>query len=496
MIRAVIYARYSSDRQTEQSIEGQVHVCSDYALRNNYVIVDTYIDRAMSGTNDNRDAFQKMILDSCKNLFDVVLVYKLDRFARNRLDSAVNKSVLKKNGVKVVSATEAISDTPEGIILEGLLESMAEYYSAELSQKVKRGMHETRSKGLFAGGCRMYGYQIIDQRYVVDPSEAKIIRKIFKDYIDGKKIKDITKELNEQGIRLTSQRDIKQSRISYILHNEKYTGRYTCNGNEYPNMFPPIIDIETFNEAKRLLDKDKFKNGRYKYKDSPFILSGKIYCANCNSLYVGSGGTSKNGQTHHYYKCSKKIKNTKHCDSKVYRKDELEDFIIDSIKEKLNDDKIMDSIIKNTITLYNNEITENLDLKVLRMKLKEVNSKLDNYTKAIGQGIINQHIKDMMESLSKDKEALESTISVQEALQEKPITYEIVKSYLCQFFKLDNTIKNRRLLVDLFIKKIIIYDNDDIVIICKSHNKSLKTKNEHSNNEMFTFNRNGARDET
>lgn len=93
-----------------------------------------------------------------------------------------------------------------------------------------------------------------------------------------------------------------------------------------------------------------------------------------------------------------------------------------------------------------------------------------------------------MDSLSKDKEALESTISV----QEKPITYEIVKSYLCQFFKLDNTIKNRRLLVDLFIKKIIIYDNDDIVIICKSHNKSLKTKNEHSNDEMFIFNRFGA----
>lgn len=166
LIRAVIYARYSSDCQTEQSIEGQVHVCSDFALRNNYVIVDTYIDRAMSGTNDNRDAFQKMISDSHKNLFDVVLVYKLDRFARNRLDSAVNKSILKKNGVKVVSATEAISDTPEGIILEGLLESMAEYYSAELSQKVKRGMHETRSKGLFAGGCRMYGYQIIDQRCI------------------------------------------------------------------------------------------------------------------------------------------------------------------------------------------------------------------------------------------------------------------------------------------------------------------------------------------
>ena len=108
LIRAVIYARYSSDRQTEQSIEGQIHVCSDFALRNNYVIVDTYIDRVMGGTNDNRDAFQRMISDSHKNLFDVVLVYKLDRFARNRLDSAVNKSVLKKNGVILLSSLSFI----------------------------------------------------------------------------------------------------------------------------------------------------------------------------------------------------------------------------------------------------------------------------------------------------------------------------------------------------------------------------------------------------
>ena len=156
---AVIYARYSSDNQTEQSIEGQLRVCEQYAQNNNIAILNTYIDRAMTGTNDNRPAFQQMIKDSANKEFDYILVYKIDRFSRNKYEIAKNKKILKDNGVKLLSAMENIPDTPEGIILESLLEGMAEYYSAELSQKVKRGMNETRLKGNFTGGtiiCEIY----------------------------------------------------------------------------------------------------------------------------------------------------------------------------------------------------------------------------------------------------------------------------------------------------------------------------------------------------
>ena len=149
MKKAVVYARYSSDSQSEQSIDGQLRVCKEYAERENIKIVDTYIDRAMTGTNDHRPDFQRMLRDSKKKGFDYVLVYKFDRFARSRHDSAVNKAILNRNGVKVISATEQISDTPEGIILEGMLESFAEYYSAELSQKVKRGRKESANSFYF-----------------------------------------------------------------------------------------------------------------------------------------------------------------------------------------------------------------------------------------------------------------------------------------------------------------------------------------------------------
>lgn len=217
MKRAVIYARYSSDRQSEQSIEGQVHVCTDFAKNNDYVIVGSYIDRAMTGTNDNRAEFQQMIKDSAKNKFEYILVYKLDRFSRNRYDSVMNKSILKKNGVKLVSATEPISEKPEGIILESLLEGMAEYYSVELSQKVKRGMKESRSKGLFTGGNRMYGYDIINQRYVINEEEASIIRRIFREYTSGIRIKEIVNSLNNEGIRTLLGKKMTPGRVSYIL---------------------------------------------------------------------------------------------------------------------------------------------------------------------------------------------------------------------------------------------------------------------------------------
>ena len=131
MKTAAIYARYSSDNQTEQSIEGQLRVCEEYAQRNNIVIVDTYIDRAMTGTNDNRPDFQRMIQDSVKKKWDFILVYKLDRFSRNKFESVVNRRKLADNGVKLLSAMENIPDSPEGIILESLLERMNQYFSAD-----------------------------------------------------------------------------------------------------------------------------------------------------------------------------------------------------------------------------------------------------------------------------------------------------------------------------------------------------------------------------
>ena len=164
-MKAVIYARYSSDNQREESIEGQIRECTEYAKYNELEIVGQYIDRAFSAKTDDRPDFQRMIQDSAKKLFDVVLVWKLDRFARNRYDSAFYRYTLRKNGVRVVSAKENISDGPEGIILESLLEGMAEFYSANLSQNVKRGFQgEMPSRASGNGGAVPLGYKVVDHK--------------------------------------------------------------------------------------------------------------------------------------------------------------------------------------------------------------------------------------------------------------------------------------------------------------------------------------------
>ena len=200
MKTAVIYARYSSDNQTEQSIDGQLRVCHEYAQRNDILILDTYIDRAMTGTNDLRPDFQRMLKNSVKREWNYVLVYKLDRFSRNKYEMAMHKKTLKDNGTKVISATEFIPDTPEGIIFESMLEGYAEYYSAELSQKVRRGIHESRLKGNLTGGRVLYGYKNVNKKAVINEEQAEVVRYIFKEYSKGVYVKDIIASLTRKGI--------------------------------------------------------------------------------------------------------------------------------------------------------------------------------------------------------------------------------------------------------------------------------------------------------
>ena len=228
MKKIVIYARYSSDRQTEQSIEGQLRVCHEYAERNDYVVVHEYIDRALSGTTDRSPAFLQMIEDSKKKEFEYVLVYQLDRFARNRYDSANYKMKLKKNGVRVLSARENISDDASGILMESVLEGMAEYYSAELSQKVKRGMNETRLKGNFTGGTIIYGYNVENHKVVINEEQAEVVRFIYEQYALGVYVKDIIQKLNEKH-KYNRGKPFARNIIYNILKNEKYSGIYMHN---------------------------------------------------------------------------------------------------------------------------------------------------------------------------------------------------------------------------------------------------------------------------
>ena len=231
-MKAVIYARYSSDNQREESIEGQLRECTAYCEKNDITVLRTYIDRAMSAKTDHRPDFQRMIKDSAKSLFDVIIVWKLDRFARNRYDSAHYKAQLRKYGVKVLSATENISDGPEGIILESMLEGMAEYYSAELSEKVIRGHTENALKSKYNGGTPTFGYVIDkDMQYQIDPRTAPAVLEMFTMYDEGATMKEIVAYMSERGVTTVRGKKIDLNFMARLLKNRKYIGEYSYEDN-------------------------------------------------------------------------------------------------------------------------------------------------------------------------------------------------------------------------------------------------------------------------
>ena len=458
MKTAVIYARYSSDSQTEQSIDGQLRVCEEYAKKNNILIVQTYIDRAMTGTNDKRPDFQQMLKDSYKKQWDYVLVYKLDRFSRNKYESVVHKKTLKENGVKLISAMENIPDSPEGIILESLLEGMNQYYSAELAQKIKRGMHETRLKGLFQGGALAYGYKVEERKIIIDLESANVVKYIFEQYDLGMYASDIVNELNSKGIKIKGKKFIKNT-IYKILRNEKYTGIYKFKDEVITNMYPKIIETEQFNKIQ-----SKFKHNRYGRKSDTanYLLRKKLTCGYCGKSIIGECGTDKRGNRYNYYKCLG-IKNYhSDCIKKSIRQDFLEQTVIDLIINELNNKDIKESIINKLLTLQSETTNNNVVLLALEKEQKQYKQSLNNLVKAIEQGVFSQTTNSRLNELESKIEELERNIIIERNKQDVKVSREEIEEYYNQALELDP-----QLLINQIISEIKLY-NDKIEIYFNS----------------------------
>ena len=248
---AVIYARYSSDNQREESIEGQIRECTAYAEKNGITVVKHYIDRALSAKTDNRPDFQQMIKDSEKRLFDIVLVWKLDRFARNRYDSAHYEYLLERNHVKLVSATEPISDSPAGIMVKSMLTGMAEYYSAELSEKVVRGMTENVLKGKYNGGTIPIGFKVdVEKFFQIDPLKAPFVVEAFQRYNEGATMKELMNWLNDSGVTTNRNQKFTYNSVQTLLTNKRYIGENHFKDIVMPDSIPAIVDKDLFEEVQ------------------------------------------------------------------------------------------------------------------------------------------------------------------------------------------------------------------------------------------------------
>ncbi len=454
MKTAVIYARYSSDSQTEQSIEGQLRVCNEYAKSNDIVILDTYIDRAMTGTNDNRPDFQRMLKDSCKREWDFILVYKFDRFSRNKYETAMHKKTLKDNGVKVVSATEYIPDSPEAIILESMLEGYAEYYSAELSQKVKRGMNETRQKGNFTGGYVLYGYTVENQKVKIDEEKAEIIKYIFEQYAMGVYVKDIIKALTNRGI-FNRGKPFARNTIYNILKNEKYAGIYRHGDEVFENIYPKIVPQDIYEIVRKKINTNKYGK---RSTEVVYLLRNKMKCGYCGSPISAECGTAKNGDVKRYYKCLGR-KHQNGCVKMQMRKEVLEKYVLDNIIEKLSNKEIKEQLVTKLLELQDSYVKANSALNKLVKEQRQTENSIKNIMTAIENGGTSNTAMKRLRELETLSEELERNIRIEKAKS----AFKLSKHEITEYYKIALE-QEPQMLINYLVKEIILFDDKMTII--------------------------------
>ena len=459
-MNVVIYARFSSHSQTEQSIEGQLKVCHEYAEANGHIVIDEYIDRAQSGTTDSRAEFQRMIADSDKHTFEAVLVYQLDRFARNRYDSAINKAKLKKNGVRVISAKENITDDASGILVEGILESMAEYYSVELSQKIRRGMAINAEKCLSTGSNPGLGFKVdAERRFYID-EEAAIVREIFERYAKGDTVADIVRDLNARQIKTSRGKEFNKNSLHRLLRNKRYIGTYIYKDQETPNGMPRIISDELFERVQRILDKNKAAPARSRGKEE-YLLTTKLFCGYCKEAMVGYSGKSKSGAKYCYYACKNAKK--KLCRKKTVSKDYIEDKVIATCRTLLTD-KNIETISKEVAKACQAD-ANSASIKRINAAIREADTAIENLWKALEQGNSVDKIMERIQKREKEKEELEAQLAI-EMGRLVILTEPQVKSFLTHLRTGDiNSLSNRRGLINIFVRSIYLYDDRFTLIL-------------------------------
>lgn len=464
-MNVVIYARYSDSKQREESIEGQLKTCYDYAKRKDYIVVGEYIDRAVSAKTDDRPQFQRMIRDSTKKSFQGIIVYQLDRFARNRYDSARYKNILKKNGVAVISARETITNDASGILVESILEGMAEYYSAELSQKVTRGMNINAEKGLSNGGTTPLGYRIENKRYVLDEDRAPIVQEIFTKYANGWSIKQICESLNERQLKTAQGAAFNKSSLHTMLNNRKYLGIYIYKDHEIPGGMPQIIDKDLFDKVQEKMKANQKAPARARAK-AEYILSGKLFCGYCKEKMVGhsSNQISKKGVIFNYYKC-KNSGGKKPCKKKMVQKDYIEDIVIGECRKLLtpqNIRRIAKEVVKVSASMDDRSEIKRLE-HAIQVACEEKDNQM-NSLRACKDDTVRAMIFEDLSKIGAEIKELNKQLEVEKS-RHFIVSEQQVIDHLTRLANGDiHDLTYRKSLIRSFVNKIFLYDDKFTII--------------------------------
>lgn len=463
---AVVYARYSSHKQGEQSVEGQLAAAKAYAEARGYTIIHEYVDRAMTGRNDNRDEFQQMLSDCAKKQFSVIIVWKVDRFGRNREEITFNKYRAKKHGVRVEYVAENMGEGPESVILESVLEGMAEYYSLQLSQNIRRGNRENAKKCLFTGGRVPLGYKLSPEHaFVIDPDTAPLVRRIYAMYAEGQTITEIIAQLNAEGLHTSQGKPFTKNSLRTILKNEKYIGIYDFKNGEIriEDGVPAIVDKDTFYKVQKLLAVNQ-RAPAAKWSRADYLLTNKLFCGYCGGQMVGESGTSKTGAKYNYYLCVNH-KRGNGCARKAIRQDRIEPYVLQKAQELIMDDEVVAFIVDNVWDLYQKQDQQRDKMIAIQGQLKETENAINNLTRAIEAGMpLTEMTKNRLSELDAQRTALSSALAQIQLDGGFRLQKEHIQFFITQFRELDySDPKCQQRLIDVFVNSIYVKDDELII---------------------------------
>lgn len=402
------------------------------------------------------------------------------RLARDRYDSAHYKAALRKNGVKVISATEKISEGSEGILMEAVLEGMAEYYSAELSEKVVRGLTKNAYKCKFNGGTLPLGYTIdSEQHFQIDPLVAPAVLEAFKCYAEGASMTEIAQEMNAKGLRSAFSGKIGVDIVTRMLKNRRYIGEFKYRDIVHPRGIPPIIPDELFDRVQHRMAANKKAPAKHKAEDE-YLLTTKLRCGKCDCFMVGESGTSKTSTVYRYYKCVG-VKKHSGCDKKTVKKNWIEDLVVKQIEKVLFDDALLEKIADRIMEIQGKE---NTVLPMLRKQYADIQRGIDNLLNAIQQGIITSSTKKRLEDLEKQKNDISVQI-IKEKMSKPLLTKEQILFWFHRFRKYNTRrLDHKRRLIDSFINTIYLYDDKMVITFNYKDGAETISLNEIENSDL------------
>ena len=453
---AVLYARYSSDKQREASIDDQLRVCHDYCNAAGIKIVGQYTDYALSGKTDQRPEFRRMIANAPES--DFVVVYMFDRFSRDRYDSATYKRALRECGVRVISASEKVEDTPEGGLQEGLLELLSEYYVKDLARKVRRGMEGNALKAK-DNGYRVFGYRTDPEtrRYVIDEREAKAVRDMFSRHIAGESMCSIAASMAREGWKTSRGTPVSYNWVWRVLTRKAYTGLYSWGGIEVEGGMPQIIDEETWERARNVPKKKPREIENW----ADYRLSGKLYCGLCGGRMHGYGGTGRSGRRYYYYGCKVTSREQSGCKRPGVRREVVEGAFAKAVLRVTSDERAMREFAHRAVTAYDLESDLHDRIESCQDAIAELEREQHNLTKAALRGFVNEETITRNGEIAAELAALRADLKELIDSQDERITEDDIVEYLAHGIDASD----EELIFDIFASKVYLFQDEMLAVL-------------------------------